>query len=82
MPDKKSGTQSYFFFIALLPQSKNTTGSSFSLVLELLPVDMLRVAALAALYAGYRIWGFGGMILAPLLTGLALQFTAEQSPEV
>ena len=26
------------------------------------------LAALAALYAGYRIWGFGGMILAPILT--------------
>ena len=26
------------------------------------------LAALMALYAGYRIWGFGGMILAPILT--------------
>ena len=26
------------------------------------------LAALAALYVGYRIWGFGGMILAPILT--------------
>lgn len=26
------------------------------------------LAALVALYAGYRIWGFGGMILAPILT--------------
>ena len=26
------------------------------------------LAALMALYAGYRLWGFGGMILAPILT--------------
>ena len=26
------------------------------------------LAALAALYVGYRLWGFGGMILAPILT--------------
>lgn len=26
------------------------------------------LAALAALYVGYRIWGFGGMIIAPILT--------------
>ena len=26
------------------------------------------LAALAALYIGYRLWGFGGMILAPILT--------------
>lgn len=29
---------------------------------------------LIALYAGYRIWGFGGMIVAPLLTVTATQF--------
>jgi predicted PurR-regulated permease PerM len=40
------------------------------------------LVTLMALYAGFRLWGIGGMILAPLLTGLALQFTAEQSPEV
>ena len=39
------------------------------------------LVTLMALYAGFRLWGIGGMILAPLLTGLALQFTAEQSPE-
>lgn len=31
------------------------------------------LAALAALYAGYQLWGIGGMILAPLLTVLAIQ---------
>ena len=39
------------------------------------------LVTLLALYAGFRLWGIGGMILAPLLTGVALQFTTEQSPE-
>ena len=32
------------------------------------------LATLMALYAGYKLWGIGGMILAPLLTVTALQF--------
>lgn len=31
-------------------------------------LDLDPLAALAALYVGYRLWGFGGMILAPILT--------------
>ena len=31
------------------------------------------LATLAALYAGYQLWGLGGLILAPLLTVLAMQ---------
>ncbi|MDO5401416.1 MAG: sporulation integral membrane protein YtvI [Eubacteriales bacterium] len=31
------------------------------------------LATLVALYAGYRLWGIGGMILAPLLAVMALQ---------
>ena len=33
------------------------------------------LAALAALYMGYRIWGFGGMILAPILTVTARELS-------
>lgn len=32
------------------------------------------LVTLMALYAGYKLWGLGGMILAPLLTVTALQF--------
>lgn len=32
------------------------------------------LATLAALYAGYRFWGFGGMLLAPILAVAAAQF--------
>lgn len=39
------------------------------------------LVTLMALYAGFRLWGIGGMILAPLLTGVALQFTADHLPE-
>ena len=31
------------------------------------------LATLASLYAGYRLWGFGGMLLAPVLTVAAVQ---------
>jgi len=33
---------------------------------------------LIALYAGFRLWGIGGMILAPILTVIAIQFTSPQ----
>lgn len=33
---------------------------------------------LGAIYAGYRLWGFGGMILAPVLTVIATQLLREQ----
>ena len=33
---------------------------------------------LAALYAGYRLWGFGGLILAPVLAVAAVQLTSSQ----
>ena len=34
---------------------------------------------LIALYAGFRLWGIGGMILAPILTVIAIQITMEHS---
>lgn len=34
---------------------------------------------LIALYVGFRLWGIGGMILAPLLTVIAIQITTERS---
>ena len=33
------------------------------------------LVTLVALYAGYQIWGVGGMILAPILTVTAKQLT-------
>lgn len=36
------------------------------------------LATLASLYAGYRLWGLGGMILAPLLTVAAVQVLRGQ----
>lgn len=36
------------------------------------------LVTLIALYAGYKIWGIGGMILAPLLTVTALQLVPEK----
>lgn len=36
------------------------------------------LAALAALYAGYKLWGLGGMIAAPMLSVLALQLIRPQ----
>ena len=35
---------------------------------------------LIALYAGLQLWGIGGMILAPVLTVIAIRLTAE-SPD-
>ena len=37
------------------------------------------LAALMALYAGYRIWGFGGMILAPILTVTARELCRSEN---
>ena len=37
------------------------------------------LAALAALYIGYRIWGFGGMIIAPILTVTARELCRSSS---
>lgn len=36
------------------------------------------LVALMALYAGYKLWGIGGMILAPLLTVTAFQLAPEK----
>lgn len=36
---------------------------------------------LIALYAGYKLWGIGGMLLAPLLTVIALQLTPQTGSE-
>ena len=36
------------------------------------------LVTLIALYAGYKIWGLGGMILAPLLTATVLQIVPEK----
>ena len=37
------------------------------------------LVTLIALYTGFRLWGIGGMILAPVLTVIALQITTKQS---
>ena len=37
------------------------------------------LVTLIALYVGFRLWGIGGMILAPMLTVMALQITAKPS---
>lgn len=37
---------------------------------------------LVALYVGFRLWGIGGMILAPILTVIAIQITTERSRDV
>lgn len=37
------------------------------------------LVTLAALYAGFRLWGIGGMILAPILTVICLQLSSEYS---
>lgn len=39
------------------------------------------LVTLMALYAGYKLWGFGGMILAPLLTVTAMQVLPEKKME-
>ena len=36
------------------------------------------LATLICVYAGYKLWGIGGMILAPLLTATALQLVPEK----
>lgn len=38
------------------------------------------LATLIALYIGYKLWGIGGMILAPLLAVTALQLVPERKP--
>ena len=35
---------------------------------------------LIALYVGFRLWGIAGMIFAPILTVIAIQFTTEHPP--
>jgi len=40
------------------------------------------LATLMALYAGYRLWGIGGMLLAPLLATTALQLVPEQNDKL
>lgn len=39
------------------------------------------LVTLIALYAGFRLWGLGGMILSPLLTGMTLQLLKERPKE-
>lgn len=39
------------------------------------------LVTLIALYAGFRIWGIGGMILAPILTVITIQLTAPRTGE-
>jgi len=39
------------------------------------------LVALMALYAGFRLWGIGGMLLAPILTVTAMQLSAFRNPE-
>ena len=41
-------------------------------------LGLANVVTLIALYAGCKIWGLGGMILAPLLTATALQIVLEK----
>ena len=38
------------------------------------------LAALAALYVGFKLWGFGGMILSPLLAVAAVQLFSGEKP--
>lgn len=37
------------------------------------------LVTLIALYAGFRLWGIGGMILAPMLTVIAIRLASERS---
>jgi predicted PurR-regulated permease PerM len=37
------------------------------------------LVTLFALYAGYRIWGLGGMLISPLLAVAATQFSGHAS---
>lgn len=39
------------------------------------------LVTLIALYVGFRLWGIGGMILAPMLTVIAIQLTAQPPAE-
>lgn len=39
------------------------------------------LATLIALYVGFRLWGIGGMLLAPVLTVIVLQIASPQSRE-
>ena len=38
------------------------------------------LVTLVALYVGFRLWGIGGMILAPILTVIIIQLTTERPP--
>ena len=40
------------------------------------------LTTLVALYIGFRLWGIGGMILAPVLTVIAMQLTADRPREI
>ena len=40
------------------------------------------LVTLMALYAGYKLWGFGGMLLAPLLTVTALQLVPQRKDKL
>lgn len=40
------------------------------------------LVTLMALYAGYKIWGFGGMILAPMLAVTAIQIVPERKQDM
>lgn len=40
------------------------------------------LVTLMALYAGYKIWGFGGMILAPMLAVTAMQILPERKQDM
>lgn len=40
------------------------------------------LVTLIALYVGFRLWGIGGMILAPILTVMAMQITAERPGDI
>lgn len=40
------------------------------------------LVTLMALYVGFRLWGLGGMILAPILTVIAIQITTERSTDL
>lgn len=39
------------------------------------------LVTLMALYAGFRLWGIGGMLLAPVLTVTAMQLSALRNPD-
>ena len=43
---------------------------------------LISMGALIALYAGYRFWGFGGLLLTPILASAVKSIFTEEKPAV